>query len=397
MSIRLSCPSCNHGFALPVLPGHRRATCPRCGDVFPIRTYTEEGDHEPVAETTGTAVAPKSQKQPFWNNGFYLLLVTFALVVIASGVIVGMRTRDGSGPSNDGLSSVPPPSSELAALRYLRGNSNIVFAIRPEPLLAYAERTKQQPGDVLKRSGLPDGLGATVEQLGVPLAQIDHLAGGLELGEGDDAIRLTLVLVLKQPPADEDMFLSKLKARPVAGKRDRYDAAVGRFGLLLARVSPTVWVFGLNQKDFSAIEAGEHRPAGAQFRGDDRSGLRGMIRAVPADAAVWAAADDDRDWTQKPALKLFGNAPEVKKWLTAVKDGRGGTLAVRLGEQPQVQLRVRAVDEATAGRVRSYFAAQAGELPSARFGGEGALAEFDSPFSADTGRLLQRFLADAGR
>lgn len=272
-----------------------------------------------------------------------------------------------------------------------------MFAIRCEPLLAHAARTGQQPGDALKQTGLPDVLRGTVEQLGVPLAQIDHLVGGIELGEGDDALRLTLALVLKQPPADEDAFLSKLKARPVAGKKDRYDAAVGQFGLLLARVSPTVWVFGLNEKDLSAVETGGHRPLGSQFRGDEGSGLRGMIRAVPADTAVWVAADDDRDWAQKPAVKLLGNAPEMKKWLAAAKGGRGGSLAVRLGEQPRVLLGVRAADAATAERVRAYFAARAGEIPSAEAGGEGTLAGFDSPFNAETGKLLQRFLADAAK
>ncbi|MDY3552247.1 zinc-ribbon domain-containing protein [Gemmata sp. JC717] len=399
MSIRLSCPSCNHGFVLPALPEHRRATCPRCGDVFPIRTYTEVPDEAAPADTSAPAkvvdIRPRWPRRLLIAGAAALLLALVGATWVVYDIGRGMRNMD----DPPGVARPEPETAtELTALRYLRGNANIVFAIRPEPVIAYAERTKQQPGDVLKRSGLPDGLGGAVEQLGVPLAQVDHLAGGLELGEGDDALRLTLVLVLKQPPADEDTFLSKLKARPVAGKRDRYEVAVGRFGLLLARVSPTVWAFGLDEKDFTAIETGEPRPAAAaQFRGDDRSGLRGMIRAVPADAAVWVAADDDRDWTQKPALKLFGSAPEVKKWLTAVKDGRGGALSVRLGEQPQVQLRVRAVDDATAERVRAYFAARAGELPSARSGGEGALAEFDSPFNADTGRLLQRFLADASR
>src|SRR6476469_5067042 len=42
MAIRLSCQSCNSSFALPELPADRRAACPRCGDIFPIRSFTQE-------------------------------------------------------------------------------------------------------------------------------------------------------------------------------------------------------------------------------------------------------------------------------------------------------------------------------------------------------------------
>ncbi|HEY1187742.1 MAG TPA: hypothetical protein VGE74_08800 [Gemmata sp.] len=397
MSIRLSCPSCNHTFALPALPESRRALCPRCQDVFPIRTFTELPDEGSVFESPAKVidVRPRRLRGLLIGSGVALLLI-----VVGAGWVLYDIGRGMSGLGDD-PPGAPPATAEsatqLVGLNYLRANSNIVFAVRMGPLLAHAERTQQQPGEVLKQTGLPDVFRGGVEQLGVPLAQIDHVAGGLELGEGENALRLALVLVLKGPLANEDEFLRKLKARPVANKKGWYDLVLGRFPLLAERVSPTVWVFGLTEKDFSAVATGGHGPGGAQFRGDDRSGPRGLIATLPQDAAVWAVADDDSDWAQKPIAKLLGTSAEMKRWLSAVKDGRGGSLAVSLGEQPRVKLRVRAADTATGERVRAYFAARAQETPSARTGGEGAVAEFESPFNPETGKMLQRFLSDAAK
>src|SRR5207248_4987942 len=72
MSVRLSCPSCNTGFALDALPADRRATCPRCGDVFPVRGGDEEtgdrgqgtGKTEDNQPPLATHHSPQPQPQP---------------------------------------------------------------------------------------------------------------------------------------------------------------------------------------------------------------------------------------------------------------------------------------------------------------------------------------------
>ena len=177
---------------------------------------------------------------------------------------------------------------------------------------------------------------------------------------------------------------------------------LAKLPLLLARVSPTVWVFGLNEKDFAAVEKGGFGPGGTQFRGAEaRDGrglhgsMQGMVHAVPPDAAVWVAADDDRDWAKKPLVKLAAQSPEAKKWLPAVGDFRGGLIALGFGEEPRLKLLVRTAETATAERVRAYFQARAAEVTSAKseFCGE-AYAQFDAPFDP---ALLQRFLADAAK
>ncbi len=395
MSVRLSCPSCNSAFALPALPEHRRATCPRCGDVFLVRTFTEEADDGQPAPATDTREASATRTQGEGRRMVGVVLVALMGILLAGlpPFIVHWRGKKPKpAPVTPVTAKGVKPPAGLAALGYLRADCNVVFAVQPGPLLHYAEHTKQEPRDVLAQTGLPDAARTTIEQLGVELTLIDHVAGGLTLGEGENVLRLTLVLVLKQPLADEDAFLAKLKAKPVAGKKSHNDVVVGKFPMLLAGVSPTVWVFGLDEKDFAALD--NHGPGGTQFR----DGVRTMISAAPASAAVWLAADDDRDWTQKPVTKLVGQSAEAKKWLPAVKDGRGGLVAVSLGEKPRLKVQVRAADSATADRVRVYFLARVKEVEGAMSGGSGAFAHFEAPFDAtNSGKLLQRFLSDAGR
>ena len=49
---------------------------------------------------------------------------------------------------------------------------------------------------------------------------------------------------------------------------------------------------------------------------------------------MWAVADDDQDWTQKPIVKLAGNSPELKKWLPAVT-----VLNVNIPDLPLCEIR----------------------------------------------------------
>ena len=68
MSVRLSCPSCNHAFALSAVPPHGRATCPRCGDVFPVRGGVEEvpGDAPAPPEPFLKPIPPV--RPPTWTR-----------------------------------------------------------------------------------------------------------------------------------------------------------------------------------------------------------------------------------------------------------------------------------------------------------------------------------------
>src|SRR5262249_9016671 len=205
------------------------------------------------------------------------------------------------------------PATQLAGLGYLPADTNIAFAVQVGPILAYAERTKQEPRALLTGAGVPAAVFNTLTQLGLTLEQIDHIAGGTSLGDGQLEFRLTLVLVLRALLPDDDEFLQKLKARKQPGSKPRYDVDVGGLPLVLARVAEMVWVFGFDaKKDLEAVDRGGYGPGGKQLP----SGLAEMLaQRVPPEAAVWLATDDERGWTDKLAVKLLAEAMGRREWL----------------------------------------------------------------------------------
>ena len=172
MSVRLSCPSCNTAFVLPAAPD--RATCPRCGDVFPVRSYTEvagEGEGEP---TGGSEPRPSRTR----GEGRRMLgvLAAAAVLILLTALppfLVYYKRLKHKPPEPAAPAATATPPSKLSGLGYLRADCNAVFAVQPGPLLHYAARTKQEPREVLAQIGLPDAVRGTVEQFGVPLAQIE--------------------------------------------------------------------------------------------------------------------------------------------------------------------------------------------------------------------------------
>jgi hypothetical protein len=288
-------------------------------------------------------------------------------------------------------------TSQLEGLGYLPADTNIAFALQPGPFLAYAVRTNQDPGELLIRAGLPGKVLGTLSDLGLTLPQIDHLAGGTTIGNKEVVeFRLTLVLVLHRPLADEDDFLRRLKRKPIAGKQ-RYEVELAGLPMLLARVSPTVWVFGLalnndlkeNLKNLAAVEAGGYGPGGKQFPAELTEAI---ATRVPPDSAAWIATNAEH-WAEKPAVIFVAELLKKKEWLPAVAQGRSALAALSFGEQPRVRLFVRATDETTGQRVRDYFKSKATDM--SRHGGAGELAMFDTPIDpANAYAIVQQFLGD---
>ena len=400
MSVRLSCPSCNTAFALDAVPADRRATCPRCGDVFPLRgELVESEDRGQRREDRGQRPEDRAATKHGWSRRAPLVAVTLGLFGV--GVVLAFYFIRGPKPKVEPSADPGPrerilPPHRLTGLGYLPAECNVVFAVQPGPLLDYAAQTKQEPREFLTRAGVPVLVFTALDQVGLPLTQIDHIAGGIYLGSEGEELRVAIALVLSQPLADEDAFLKKLKAKPVPGKKDRYTVEVGKLplSLAIARVSPTVWVFGLNDKDFEAVEKGGYPLDGTQFRSPGADGLRKMLGLVSNDAAVWGVAYDDRDWAQKPLVKLAAQSPEAKKWLPAVGGGRGGLFGFTFGGPPRIELFIRSADAATGERVNAYLQARAAEIESATGGGFELEAGFNAPFDP---ALLQRLLADAAK
>lgn len=386
--VRLSCPSCNSSFTLAGMPADRRAACPRCGDVFPVRTWEEVAAGAPEAPALQPARRERASR-----SVRRAVLVALAMGVV--GLLAGLGVYYSRGPRPAPAGPDPPsagatPPAELAGPGYLPADSAVVFVLQPGPVLGYAERTGQDFRDLGTRAGLPNAFFETLARLDLAPRRIDHVAGGLNVAEA----RFTLVLVLRRPFDDEEAFLRGIKATRGNNPEGRYGVELAGLPLTLARVSPTVWVFGFDaRKDLEAVDRGGYGPGGRQFA----RGLVEMIGRVPPDAAAWLATDDQR-WDDKPlaaiALRLFGEKPGR----AALEKGRALVTAISFGDPPRLRLFVKAADGPTAGQVRDYFARRAASDEKATHGGAGELAFYDTPVDPAAARAtLRELLADAVR
>jgi hypothetical protein len=391
MPVRLSCPSCNSSFALAGLPPERRAACPRCGDVFPVRSWEEASPDEASSSAPPIRTSTHRDRARWSVQRAVLVAILMGLVGLVAGLGVYLTRKTNHSPNTPSdrrpESAVTAPS-DLIGLGYLPSDAGLVFVLQPGPALAFAVRTKQEPRDVLTRAGIPPQFFDVLARLGISLEQVDHVAGAANV----DALRLALVIVLRQS-LDEEQFLRQLRASRTNGVRERYSTDVGGLPLTLARVSATVWVFGFDaKKDLEGVERGGHGAGGKQFA----SGLAEMISRVPPDAAAWIATDEDR-WSEKPLVRMvIGEVLRKPEWLPVLGRGRSLAAALSLNDPPRLRLFIRAADASTGGRLRAYFQTRSLSTDGATAGGAGELAFFETPIDpATTFATLRDMLSEA--
>jgi hypothetical protein len=286
---------------------------------------------------------------------------------------------------------IATPPAQLFGLGYLPADANVVFAIQPGPVLAYAERTKQDPRELLIKAGIPRQAYDALASLGLTLQQIDHIAGGVGFGDTP----FVLVVALRKSLEDEEQFLKRLKATKQTGSRERYTVDLGGLPLTLVRVSSTIWVFGLfnGKRDLDAIEKGGYGVGGKQFA----PALGEMIAEhVAPDAAAWVATSEER-WSEKPIVQFaVGQFAGKKEWLAVLAKGRAMAAGISLGDAPRLRLFVKTADEAAGQQLRTYFAKRATTDEKISHGGAGELAFLDMPVEVATVfATLQQMLSDA--
>ena len=308
MAIRLSCSSCNSSFVLPVLTAEGRGPVPRCIDVFPVRGYSEESDPGGIG-----SMARLVQACCYTDSGRSIRRDLIAALAIGrfngAGCGSGHGTHrpnrrlwrllpEGAHPDQTGTRagsstiSSSDAGHSIVGLGYLPADATIVFSLQPGPVLAYARRTTRTR-DFLIAAGLPRAAYDTVAAAGTLTAQIDHIAGGASVAE----LRFAMTLVLRRPLDDEEEFLKRLKARKANGPNNRYRVDISGLPveLMLARISPTIWVFGLDaKKDFEAVDKGSYRPWCQAIHFDT---YRGRCRSRSAEAAAWLATAEGRGMT----------------------------------------------------------------------------------------------------
>ncbi len=400
MTVRVSCPYCNTGFTLPEVLPMGRATCPRCGEAFSVRAVDPDAADQPIPPVPPSAQAhgppsvnTHSIPRPTPPTKLSLTrLVALLLLVVAVGSIVvyftaGVRRRS---PEPAGSPATATSPLEFAGLGYLPPDANIVLAVRPGPVLAYAERTGQDPLTVLARAGIPANALATLDRLGLPLSQIDHLAAGIRVPDADlGELRFAIALVLRQPLANEERFLSQTKARrSTKDGKTRYEAEFNGIPVKLAKASGTVWVFGWSDRDLDPTETGGKTQLSV--------GLRETIgEQVPINSAGWVATDTAR-WADKPLVKLAISQFGKKEWLSVLEKGRAAAIGLTFDDPPRLRVFVRCGDTDSGEKLRAYFQTKA-PGDATRFGGTGDWATLDTPVASGGLATLKGFLDDVGK
>jgi hypothetical protein len=390
MAVNVSCPYCNAGVALAEVPPSGRTVCPRCGEAFPVRPSADAGEAAPSAPPPATASVRTPNEPPRSTRSLALLGAVLGVVVVAVGLYAVYRYPGGRVPEPTDPGAPRPaatiPPAALPGLAYLPAETNIVFAVQPGPLLAYAGRTQTDP-----RRLLPDQLLSLLDRLGLRLDQIDHAAGGLALG-GDRPLKGFLVLALRDPPADRSAFLKQLDARQLttASGQTQYRVDGGAFPLplLMTNPDPRLYLFGTDEQDLEAAP-------GRAGRGSDHlpAGLRESIARLSPASFAWAATDTDR-WSQNPGVKVLSalaKQPDLPARLAGV-----WALAVgaSLEPEPRLTTAVRADSPNAAEKFQERAVAAAAGKEEVQVGVEGTWVTVDGPPDADAWAGLRAILTN---
>lgn len=360
---RVSCPFCNAAFdAADTGP----AACPRCGEGLPGRG----------------AAGPNLPPNVPVSRGKGPLLIVAGVVVLLLAAAGGVcayylsRIQPYVPPPPTAGASVAPPA-QLAGLKYLPAESNVVFAVQPAAIFRHATTVAGNPTEEMAKAGVPAPVLAALGQGGVSLDGIDHVVGGAVIPDAGE-FRVGIALVLRQPVADEARFLDALKVRRANANPAYHAVELGGVPLKLVKLTDTTWLFGWTERDLT--------PAGNGLSDRMRASL---AEAIPADAAA-CVVTDAADWAAKPAVTLLLAVGGKADWQPGVARARAVAAGLTLTNPPTLRLLAKGTTPAARVELRAALQRQPGttgetgewlflDAPADRAGGLAALRAVFAP------------------
>ncbi|QEL18436.1 hypothetical protein [Limnoglobus roseus] len=349
MSVRVVCPFCN---AVVEGASEGRTACPRCSESFDAATA------EPAAEDAVTA-SPATTTAPgfLYSRTAVFLSLGLAAAILGVGLSIIRPWESRTPPRQEVKLPVVVSPLGLSGLTYLPARTNVVAAIQPMPLLAYAAQNKIDPRRFLIESGVPEAVLSKLSQAGVPLDQIDHVVVGAAVGSeaGKSLPTLTACLKLTRPLADETKFLTQLKAEKSSqeskGGRTVYAVQLG-LPLYLTRVDDLTYLLAFSDtKDFALIDkpmpaGGGHLPA--QLR-------EAMTSKISPASFAWLATDSE-PWTEKDAVKLLLTVnAALKNRFANLTSFRAIAVGLSMEPDPQLRLGIRTADPAATAATQTFL------------------------------------------
>ena len=385
MSVRVSCPFCNTAFDLPTVPPSRRTPCPRCGESVPIKQPTtgENAVKSPLPEMSRNGeplepYLPPPQPAPEVARALIPLFgLGLGLVVLVIGIwffdLFGLN-RPEPVPTVPAPPKAPTtwPPVAVPGLAYLPPQMNVVAAVQPRAVVAYAERTQTDAKQLLAKAGVPARVFATLDQLGLPPERVEAVVLGLAVSNENAIPRGFLVLTLTAPPTDEAAFLKGLKASRFVAPSGaaRYKVDLGGLPVEMTTASATVYVFATDGKDL------EQDWTATKTRGVGHllTGLRDSFAKLSPASVVWLATDN-ADWATMQPIDLASktlNRPEI---LTRLAGVRAGAIGVAFEPDPVVRASVRGDGKLTQPQLREKLRDLLGDRGTVDGEGEWATGE----------------------
>lgn len=328
--VRVSCPYCNA--VVDVESG--RVACPRCGEAF------ESANAEHIADDVAVSKPASPPRPPgfLYSRSAMALSFGLAFAILAGGLAILRPWETKPKPVEVRLPVVVSPLG-LSGLVYLPPSTNIVAAVQPMPLLAYAAQAKIDPRKFLVEAGVPDVVFENLSKAGVPLDQIDHLVVGLSVSSEKGSIipGVTACLKLTRPIADESKFLAQLRAEKNSqqskGGRTVYSISNS---LLMTAVDERTYLFGFGEVDLAFFDKPQ-ATGGSHLPKELREALTNRIS--PASFA-WIATDST-NWSDKPGVQLAKSLPEWKPRFEKLKSLRAVAGGLSLEPEPELRLGTR--------------------------------------------------------
>jgi len=305
----------------------------------------------------------------------------FAVIVITAGLYAIFRESEKPpSPEPPPKPAATMPPAAVASLAYLPADTSVAFAVQPGPVRTYAERTKSDPKELLLQMGVPPRIFALLDQAGIKLDQIDHIAGGIVIAGDNPLPRMVFALSLLTPIAEEDTFLKSLKAQrfttSTGGTRWKVD--IGALPSEMVRINERIYVISSDGKDLDRASS-----ATGKGSGHLPQGLRQSLEKLSPASVVWLATDNSR-WDDKPAVKLAAGLlkePDLPARLASI---RAVVIGVSLEPDPKMLGGVRSPDEPTSKKLADTAAASLAGKP-VTIGEAGDWVTVESPFDPKQG------------
>jgi hypothetical protein len=375
MSEQIFCPYCNA--AVNPFPGAgagQPVTCPRCEESFRL-LGTPSGSTGVTAKTVlqgssspGPLPPPETAARPGTNRqvaatvlvgmGLVALVgLTFALMTQGErrSHDTGLQRRSWKRFHQEDIPGAPVQKRaplDLAALRYLPADTNLLAAAQIAELTQNADRMKALAIEIPGLAGGRARLDQTLERLtGLRTADVDHVVLGARLGQ--NGLSRPLLVVRTRRPYDPGEIRTRLQATRAPGIKDQpvYEISQG----LVSFPDDRTLVFGLlavPPRDMPTAQRSRGRGLPAEI-------TDALRQQVPVGSLLWATGHSS-DWTTiLPLLKgFFSLDGSGQKVLARV---RTVVLWLEMADRPTARGVVDCVDSAAAEALKKYLDGRLGE------------------------------------